>query len=292
MGCNKLLIIGFGVSGASVAAGIKRAGQCKEVIAVARSQASRDQALALQLADRAYDRFESVPDTMSADDLVVVAVPTLTTENIFHSLAAGLPENVTVTDCASVKGAIYDAAVSAWGNFPAQLVLGHPIAGSERSGVSAANPDLYQRHKVILTPQPQNPAEACKRVSALWEVLGAEVLTMSVTEHDAVLAATSHLPHVIAYSLVDTLASADERDNIFRYAAGGFRDFTRIASSDPTMWHDIMLANRNSILSALDSFQDNLDLLRKAIDSGDSEQLKKVFTRAKNARDQFIQGEK
>jgi 3-phosphoshikimate 1-carboxyvinyltransferase len=199
---------------------------------------------------------------------------------------------VTITDCASVKGSIRDAAIKAWGKFPSQLVLGHPIAGSEQSGVTAANPALFHRHKVILTPEDCDQAHHIERVTTLWQMLGAEVLEMPVWEHDVVLAATSHLPHVIAYSLVDTLANDEENENIFRYAAGGFKDFTRIASSDPTMWHDIMLANKDSILRALDLFQSNLSNLRQAIERGDSAQLLAVFSRAKQARDQFKSGGK
>lgn len=285
---NKLVVIGFGLIGASLAAAIKQANQCREVIAIARSEFTRDNAVKLKLADRAFDSIESVPDTLGKNDIIVVAVPTLSTETIFKQLAKSVGPDVTITDCASVKGSIYQAAINAWGEFPSQLVLGHPIAGSEQSGVTAANPKLFQQHKVILTPVAVEQAERIKQVTALWQASGADVVTMPIDEHDVVLAATSHLPHVIAYSLVDTLANDEEHENIFRYAAGGFKDFTRIASSDPTMWKDIMLANKDSILRALTLFGNNLNQLRSAIEAGDDEQLHQIFTRAKTARDDFL----
>lgn len=289
---DKLIVIGFGLIGASVAAGLRSAKQCREVIAIGRSEHTRTEAINMGLADRAYDAIESVPDVLTDKDLICVAVPTLTTEKIFSSLAETVSGDVTITDCASVKGSIRDAAIRVWGKFPSQLVLGHPIAGSEQSGVTAADPNLFHNHKVILTPEDSDASQHVERVKKMWQSLKADVLEMPVWEHDVVLAATSHLPHVIAYSLVDTLANDEENENIFRYAAGGFRDFTRIASSDPTMWHDIMLANRDSILRALDLFQKNLTQLRHAIDNGDSERLHKIFTRAKQARDQFKSGGK
>ena len=287
MTIDKLVVIGFGLIGASVAAGTRKNKGCREVIAIARSESTRQSALNLKLADRAYDSIESLPDVLTANDLICVAVPTLTTEKIFTSLAKVVPSEVTITDCASVKGSIREAAVKAYGKMPPQLILGHPIAGSEQSGVNAANPDLYQQHKVILAVEECNDRHHVDRVKKLWTDLGAEVLEMPVEEHDIVLAATSHLPHVIAYSLVDTLAHDEENENIFRYAAGGFKDFTRIASSDPTMWHDIMLSNRDSILRAIDLFTNNLDVLRTAIENQDSEKLMDTFSRAKQARDQF-----
>ena len=166
-------------------------------------------------------------------------------------------------------------------------MLGHPIAGSERSGVDAANADLYINHRVILTPEPDSDAGAVALVRAMWSATGADVVDMSVADHDAVLAATSHLPHVLAYALVDALAQSDASDDIFRFAAGGFRDFTRIASSDPVMWRDIAVANREALLGAVDEFSQHLVLLRDAIDVGDSERLHEIFTRAKQARDGF-----
>ena len=176
-----------------------------------------------------------------------------------------------------------------FGEVPPQFVPGHPIAGSEKSGVLAANAALYQGHRVILTPLPTTSRTHTALVEKLWRIAGAQVLMLSVEEHDQVLGMTSHLPHVIAYSLVDTLAHDADNPNIFHYAAGGFRDFTRIASSDPIMWHDIMRANKSAVLEAVDLFTANLAQLRHAIEHENGEQLLEIFTRAKAARDTFTQ---
>jgi prephenate dehydrogenase len=188
---------------------------------------------------------------------------------------------------ASVKGNLQAAAVATVGSMPAKLILAHPIAGSERSGVEAADEDLFVNHRVILTPVEGNDNDAIALVRDMWLSTKAEVVSMGVPEHDAVLAATSHLPHMLAYALVDALAQSNASEDIFRFAAGGFRDFTRIASSDPVMWRDIALANRSALLEAVDLFSDHLAVMRVAIDRGDSERLHEIFTRAKGARDEF-----
>jgi len=224
---------------------------------------------------------------LTSGDVIFISVPTLSVKAILEEINSCISPEVTITDGASVKGNIQRAAEEVYGAVPAQLVLGHPIAGSEKSGVTAANPDLYENHRCILTPLPTTGADHLARVTRMWQVVGAEVLSMSVEEHDEVLGATSHLPHVIAYSLVDTLAHDIDNPNIFRYAAGGFRDFTRIASSDPIMWHDIMRANKTGVLHALDLFIANLTRLRTSIEAEDSEYMLDVFKRAKLVRDEF-----
>ncbi|WP_444921683.1 bifunctional prephenate dehydrogenase/3-phosphoshikimate 1-carboxyvinyltransferase [Microbulbifer sp. CnH-101-G] len=284
---GRLLVVGIGLIGGSFALALKAAGACREVIGVALQEEVCEQAKRLGVVDRAYTSLPPALEQLEAGDLVFIAVPTLAVESVFAQLKDHLPEGVTVTDSASVKGSVQSAAEKIWGRVPNYLVLGHPIAGSEKSGVSAARDDLYRDHRVILTPAPDTDVDHLHRVAQAWQAAGAEVLKMSVEEHDEVLAATSHLPHVIAFSLVDTLAHDAENENIFRYAAGGFRDFTRIASSDPVMWRDIMLANRDAILKAIDLYSLNLSSLRNAIASGDSSALMGVFTRAKAARDHF-----
>ncbi|QFT54338.1 bifunctional prephenate dehydrogenase/3-phosphoshikimate 1-carboxyvinyltransferase [Microbulbifer sp. THAF38] len=284
---GRLLVVGVGLIGGSFALALKAAGACREVIGVALQEEVCEQAKRLGVVDRAYTSLPQALEQLEAGDLVFIAVPTLAVESVFAQLKDYLPEGVTVTDSASVKGSVQSAAEKIWGRVPNYLVLGHPIAGSEKSGVSAARDDLYRDHRVILTPAHDTDADHLHRVAQAWQAAGAEVLKMSVEEHDEVLAATSHLPHVIAFSLVDTLAHDAENENIFRYAAGGFRDFTRIASSDPVMWRDIMLANRDAILKAIDLYSLNLSSLRSAIASGDSSALMGVFTRAKAARDHF-----
>ncbi|KUJ84461.1 bifunctional prephenate dehydrogenase/3-phosphoshikimate 1-carboxyvinyltransferase [Microbulbifer flavimaris] len=284
---GRLVVIGLGLIGGSLGVALKAAGGCREVIGVARREGTGQQAVELGICNRATTSLEDVLAELEAGDVIFVAVPTLAVESVLGEMKGRLPAGVTVTDGASVKGSVVEAARAVWGEVPDFLVPGHPIAGSEKSGVTAAREDLYRDHRIILTPL-DNTAEAhLQRVRAMWQAVGAEVLDMPVGEHDEVLAATSHLPHVIAYGLVDTLAHDSENENIFRYAAGGFRDFTRIASSDPVMWRDIMLANRDAILEAIDLYRGNLDTLRSAIDRGDGEYLMGVFTRAKAARDHF-----
>lgn len=286
-GINRLVVVGIGLIGGSLAVALKNAGACKEVIGVARREQTCLDAVRLGVVDRAVVSITEIADELTAGDVIFIAVPTLTVTAILQQIHACVSPEVTITDGASVKGSVIQAVKETYGCLPPQFVGGHPIAGSEKSGVEASNPDLYKNHRVIVTPTPESGAEHLQRVVKMWQVVGAEVLSMPVDEHDEVLAATSHLPHVIAYSLVDTLAHDSENENIFRYAAGGFRDFTRIASSDPVMWHDIMKANKASVLDALDLFTENLNRLRSAIASEDSEHLLGVFTRAKAARDHF-----
>jgi len=284
---RKLVVIGIGLIGGSVAAGLKKRGACKEVIGISRNPDQAKQAVELQVVDRAFTSLREIAPELTDEDVIFIAVPTLSVEKILSDIRDCVKAKVTITDGASVKGNVLIAAEKIFGKMPAEFVLGHPIAGSEKSGVTAANPNLYENHRVILTPVESTSVNHLLRVTQLWETLGAEVLTMSVVDHDEVLAATSHLPHAIAYSLVDTLAHDIGNPNIFRYAAGGFRDFTRIASSDPVMWHDIMKANKTEILRALDLFTDNLQRMRSSIEKEDSEYLLEVFSRAKEARDEY-----
>ncbi|WP_377517731.1 bifunctional prephenate dehydrogenase/3-phosphoshikimate 1-carboxyvinyltransferase [Microbulbifer taiwanensis] len=282
-----MVVVGIGLIGGSLALALKAAGACREVIGVARRQRTCEQAVGLGIVDRAVTGLREVLPQLEPGDVVFIAVPTLAVEQVFAELRDKLPAGVTVTDGASVKGSVIAAAEKIWGQVPDFLVPGHPIAGSEKSGVTAARDDLYIAHRIILTPLANTDPDHLRQTVLMWQATGAEVLNMPVEEHDEVLAATSHLPHVIAFGLVDTLAHDAENENIFRYAAGGFRDFTRIASSDPVMWRDIMLANRDAILKAIDLYSANLASLRSAIAVGDSDQLMGVFTRAKAARDHF-----
>jgi 3-phosphoshikimate 1-carboxyvinyltransferase len=214
-------------------------------------------------------------------------VPTLSVRQTLLELQQYLDPAVTITDAASVKGSVVQAVRDIYGTMPPQFVPGHPIAGSEKSGVAAADGNLYVDHRVILTPEAETGSIHVALVRALWQGVGAKVSSMPVEEHDEVLAATSHLPHVLAYSLVDTLAHMKENREIFRYAAGGFRDFTRIAGSDPVMWHDICLANNKAIVEVLDKLTENFATLRTAIVAGDSDYIMGVFTRAREARNHF-----
>ncbi|SDN07262.1 bifunctional prephenate dehydrogenase/3-phosphoshikimate 1-carboxyvinyltransferase [Pseudomonas jinjuensis] len=281
---RRLVVVGLGLIGGSFAKGLREKGVFEEVIGVDRDSESRRMAVQLGVVDRCE---ESLETACRGADVIQLAVPILAMERVLAELAGYDLGNAVLTDVGSAKGNVVRAARVAFGGMPARFVPGHPIAGSEQSGVEAARADLYRRHKVILTPLEDTDAEAVALVDGLWRELGADVEHMEVEHHDEVLAATSHLPHLLAFTLVDSLAKRSENLEIFRYAAGGFRDFTRIAGSDPVMWHDIFLANREAVLRILDVFRDDLDDLREAVDKGDGQQLMGVFTRARVAREHF-----
>jgi prephenate dehydrogenase len=228
---------------------------------------------------------------VSGADMIVVAVPVGAMEDVFAEIAPYLSVDAVLTDVGSTKTSVVEAARVAFGELPAGFVPGHPIAGTEKSGVEASFAELFKQRRVILTPTEASSAGAVSKVRAMWEKTGAIVTETSVTHHDEVLAATSHLPHLLAFALVDTLATMDDKQEIFEYAAGGFRDFTRIASSDPLMWHDICVHNEPALLKMLDRFEADLDRLREAIANNDSDYLLQVFSRAKAARDQFCEDE-
>lgn len=286
---NKLVVVGLGLIGGSFSKGLGARGAARERIGVVRDSKTAALAVELNVVDRACLSLDEILPELGEGDVVFIAVPTLAIESIFSQLQPYLQAGVVITDGASVKGSVAAAAKRVFGGVPPGVVLGHPIAGSEKSGVTAANTDLYLDHRVILTPEPDTDSAALALVTSLWQELGAEVINMPVIEHDQVLGATSHLPHAIAYSLVDTLAHDIDNPNIFRYAAGGFRDFTRIASSDPVMWHDIMRANRDSVVASLELFMGNLARLKAAIERDDGEYLLSTFARAKEARDLYTQ---
>ena len=284
---NRLVIIGLGLIGSSLAVAARELGLAETVVGISRRSSTLELALDRGIIDQACDSLKAIANDLDAGDMVVIGVPTLTVPAILKECHELLSDCVTITDVASVKGSVVNAATNIYGRMPGQFVPGHPIAGSERSGVTAADSKLFEHHKVILTPTETTESKHLEAVASLWIGVGAKVASMPVEEHDEILAATSHLPHFLAYSLVDTLASMEDKREIFRYAAGGFRDFTRIAASDPVMWRDIALANRASILSTLDHVMDNFTALRGAIDSGDEQYLMDVFTRARDARIHF-----
>ncbi|MDG6400154.1 bifunctional prephenate dehydrogenase/3-phosphoshikimate 1-carboxyvinyltransferase [Pseudomonas quasicaspiana] len=281
---RRLVVVGLGLIGGSFAKGIRESGLCGEVVGVDLDPQSRKLAVELGVVDRCEaDLAVACRDA----DVIQLAVPILAMEKVLALLATFDLGDAVLTDVGSAKGNVVRAARLAFGAMPPRFVPGHPIAGSEQSGVEASNAQLFKRHKVILTPLPETDPEALAVVDRLWSELGADVEHMEVERHDEVLAATSHLPHLLAFGLVDSLAKRNENLDIFRYAAGGFRDFTRIAGSDPVMWHDIFLANREAVLRTLDTFRTDLDALRDAMVAGDGHQLLGVFTRARMAREHF-----
>jgi prephenate dehydrogenase len=284
---ENLVILGLGLIGGSLARALRRSGFSQRFIGWSYRETSLRRGVELGV----IDEFTlDLDEAIERADIVVICTPTLTAAAMLEQILprlAGKTDGPVITDVASVKGNLRDAALAVAGTMPRQLVLAHPIAGSERSGVEASNADLFVNHRVILTPVEGNDQAAVEVVRAMWRSTGAEVVDMTVEQHDAVLAATSHLPHALAYTLVDALASSDASDDIFRCAAGGFRDFTRIASSDPIMWRDIAIANKAALLNAIDLFSEHLQRLRSAVHGEHADELLGTFTRAKHARDEF-----
>jgi prephenate dehydrogenase len=277
-----LCIIGVGLIGGSLAKDLRRHGAVSSVVGSSRSEQHLARAVELGV----IDRFDTdITAAVQGADMVVVAVPLGAMQAVLEKIGPALMPGAVVTDVGSAKVSVINAARAAFGDVPPWLVPGHPIAGNENSGVEAAMDDLYQGRRVILTPTAVSNAQAVERVRAMWECVGADVLTMEPEHHDEVLAATSHLPHMLAYTLVDVLGQMEDRVEIFRYAAGGFRDFTRIASSDPQMWHDICMANKDALAEVLESFGNDLQALLAAVRRADGPYLHDLFTRAKSLRD-------
>jgi prephenate dehydrogenase len=281
---ERLCIIGVGLIGGSLARALRAAGHAGEIVGSSRNRAHLQRAVDLGV----IDRFDTDPaSAVRGADMVFVSVPLGAMGGVFSAIRDGLADTAVVTDAGSAKASVVADVQRAVGGTPAWFVPGHPIAGTEQSGVEASFGELYQGRRVILTPLQETAREAVVRVRAMWEATGAVVNEMEVAHHDEVLAATSHLPHVLAFALVESLARMSEQREIFDYAAGGFRDFTRIASSDPVMWRDICLANSTAILSMMDRFSADVADLADAIRGHDGERLLAIFSEAKFARDRF-----
>ena len=278
----RLAVIGVGLIGGSFALALKQAKKVSHVVGVGRNRANLDLALKRGIID------SIAPDAATAArdaDLVVVAAPVGQFPAIFSALKDC---KALITDAGSTKRDVVAAARAALGKKVAQFVPGHPVAGAEKSGAAAASADLFKNRRVILTPLQENPATAVAKVRSLWEACGAHVTRLEPGEHDAVLAAVSHLPHVLAYALVHDIAGRGNAEQLFSYAAGGFRDFTRIASSHPEMWRDICIANRDALLAELTRYSTQLGLVERLLQAGDAKALEKLFTEARNARDRWL----
>ena len=280
-GINKISIIGLGLIGASVALGLKKRGFAERISAFDTSSESLEIGLSRSIID---DKASSISQCVDGSSLILLAVPV---RSISGSLAQLKDVTAVITDVGSVKSPVLKAGEEIFGEVPANLVPGHPIAGSEQHGVEAADPSLFENHKVILTPAATTDKGAISLVEEMWQCLGARVIQMSARHHDSVFAQTSHLPHLLAYALVDTLSVQGDSLEIFEYAAGGFRDFSRIAASDPVMWRDIFDANGEQVLNILDKYVDELSEIRALIADGRMEELEELFKRAKVARDHF-----
>lgn len=284
MPCKHLCIVGLGMIGGSLAGALKKNGFDGCISALVRNAETGKRGVELGIIDEyAVDPADVIPNA----DMVMLAVPMLSMRQQLQAIAEHLPKLAIITDAGSVK-APFIADAKAVLNDTSRVVPGHPIAGREKTGVDAADATLYDGKRVLLTPTEQTLPEAILKVRQLWELTGASVESLTPEHHDRVLAATSHLPHILAYALVDTLATQQEAEEIFRYAAGGFRDFSRIASSDPVMWRDVCISNRQAILTSMDSLESHLKSLRESIEASDAQTIEATFSRAKTARDKFV----
>ena len=285
---KNLCVIGTGLIGGSLCLALKEAGSCENIIGAGRTEETLKKAQELNIID-SYST--DIAKAVAGADLIFVSVPLGAMQSVFEQIASGLKQaaNTTavITDAGSSKQQVQQIADKIFSDDAAQFVAGHPIAGTENSGPMAAFAELYNDRRVILTPGQNTNSDAISLVTALWEATGAAVETMDAGHHDKVLAATSHLPHVIAFGLVHCLENMDDIEDIFRFAAGGFRDVTRIASSDPTMWRDICLNNKQPILDMMKCYRDELDMLYNALEQSDGEKLIEVFQHAKQTRDKF-----
>ena len=281
---KRLCVVGVGLIGGSLALALKRAGACAHVAGFDQDESTLTEALELGIIDSGHT---CLSRAVAGSDIVLLATPPGAMPALLQQLAPLLTPGMLITDAGSAKQCVIDAARKSMAHAIHALVPGHPIAGTEKSGVRNAFPELFTGRMVILTPVPENDAAAVARIQALWESAGATVQLLDPAHHDRVLAATSHLPHMLAYALVDCLARMDEREEIFRFAAGGFADFTRIASSSPEMWHDVCSANREHLLAAMDRFEQHLRQIRMAVEQQDGRELLEIFRRAKAARDRF-----
>ena len=282
---SKVTIIGVGLIGGSFAKGLKEAGLARTVFGFGHNESTLKKAVALGVVD-AYstDIAEAVKDS----DLIMLSVPLGVMKSVLQQMKPYLKKSAIITDAGSAKSSVIAAVQSVFGAVPANFVPGHPIAGKEKSGVEAADASLFVAHRVILTPSDTTDIHAIKQVTRLWQALGANVESMSAQHHDDIFAATSHLPHLLAFSLVDMLNEHKELGNVFPYTAGGFRDFTRIASSDAVMWRDISIENSTAIVKWLKEYQTAIVELTTLVEKQDGEALKTLFLAAKQARDKHI----
>ena len=285
---ERVAIVGVGLIGGSFALALKKAKACRHVVGVGRSAAN------LKVATE-----RGVVDSIAADagaaargaDLVLLATPIAQFKAVFAQIGSSIGAGTLITDAGSTKQDVIRAARDTLKQKIAQFVPSHPIAGAEHSGAAAANAELFRGRRVVLTPLAENSAASVQRITDAWSECGARVSSMRAQEHDAVLAAVSHLPHLIAFALVHEMAGRDNSAELFSYAAGGFRDFTRIASSHPEMWRDICMANRERVLNELSRFTDQLGEVKRLLEKSDAAALEKLFTQAREARGRWLAGE-
>ncbi|MDD2734199.1 MAG: prephenate dehydrogenase/arogenate dehydrogenase family protein [Desulfuromonadaceae bacterium] len=282
---NRLAIIGVGLIGGSLARALREAGAVGSVVGIGRSLANLEEALALGICDEIT---RDVRKGVAGADMVFISVPVCAIPAVVAEIAPSLAPGCIVTDGGSVKTAIVSECEALMPS-GCHFVGGHPIAGTEHSGAAASFATLYRGKRCILTPTERTDRAALATVDHLWRLTGAEVCSMEPGHHDRIFAEISHLPHMAAYALVHAVGTADvEGENVLSYTAGGFRDFTRIASSDPAMWRDISLMNREALLKSIDGFSASLAELRRRIDTSDQAGLTEFFTIAKQFRDGIV----
>ncbi len=297
MAASKVIVCGVGLIGGSFALAIKQyfAGRREKsalagrqdvrIVGMGRTRAPLEQALQLGVIDEIATDWANA---LRGADLVLLGMPVGQMLPVMQAMAPHLEPHTIVTDGGSTKSDVVAVARTAFGEKIGQFVPGHPIAGAEKSGVSAARADLYVGRRVVLTSLPENSPEAVKTIRTVWEICGARVSELLPEDHDRVFAAVSHLPHLLAFALVHDLAIRDNADQLFGFAASGFRDFTRIASSHPEMWRDICLANRNALLKELDAYMVELLRTRVLLASADSTGLEVMFDTARTRRDAWL----
>ena len=281
---ERVAVIGVGLIGGSFALALKQAKACGHVVGAGRSAEN----LALARERGIIDSIAEAGAAVRGADLVLVSTPVGQFASVFSSIEKNLKEGALITDGGSTKRDVIAAARAALGSKIGQFVPAHPVAGAEKSGAAAASVDLFRDRRVILTPLKENLEKTSGRVEKAWAACGARVSRMPAEEHDAVLAAVSHLPHILAYALVDDIAGRENSAQLFSFAAGGFRDFTRIASSHPEMWGDICSANRDLLLKELKRYSMKLEHVRKLLESGDFKGLQALFAQAREARDKWL----
>jgi len=282
---NKVVICGVGLIGGSFALGLKAAGAVGEIVGLGRTPAPLEEAKRRGVIDRVASDWA---DALRGADLVLLAMPVGQMAPVLDAMAPHLTPETVVTDGGSTKSDVVAAARAALGDKIGQFVPGHPIAGAEKSGVAAAQANLYADKRVVLTPLAENAAASVARVQGAWEACGARVSQLAAEDHDRVFAAVSHLPHLLAFALVHDFAQRPNSDQLFGFAAGGFRDFTRIASSHPEMWRDICIANRHALLLELDAYMVELMRTRVLLAGGDAAGLETMFNTARQRRDAWL----
>lgn len=282
---NKLVVIGVGLIGGSFALALKKARIVKQVVGVGRSRKNLQVALRRGVIDQIEtDAARAVADA----DLVLVGAPVGQMSDIFARIAPALPKHAVVTDAGSTKQDVIAAARRHLGAHFAQFVPAHPIAGTEHSGAGAAFPELFRDRTLILLPQKETKAAALRLVRAAWLACGARIVCLEAAEHDEIFGAVSHLPHVVAFALVNQLAQRRDAKRLLGFSGGGLRDTVRIAGSSPEMWRDICIANRAALVPLVDGYISELEAARTALAAGDGDALEAMFSAAQKARARWL----